>query len=141
DAMSRYAWAEAVDHFTAADTAQPLGPRDLEAFAEAAEWCDQRDHSLELYRRAFAGYQTTNERACAARVALHITYVHYQNREQAIASGWIRRAEQLLSDVPECAEHGQLHWLISLRASASGDSAAGLEHAEQALAVGTRVGD
>lgn len=141
EAMTRHAWAEALDRFEAADTQQGLVASDLRAYADAATWCSRPDLARELNERACTALAAQGDRPGAALAALALCQAHAGRQEMAIASGWLRRAERLLADLPEVAAHGRLAWTFSMIAQARGDQDASLEHAERALGIAERTGD
>ncbi|MCZ7686016.1 MAG: protein kinase [Sandaracinaceae bacterium] len=139
--MQRSAWAEALERFAAADSERALVPDDLRTYAEAAVWCARPDLARELHERACAALEAAGNRAEAALVALSLCQAHANQRQMAIASGWLRRAERLLTDLPEHTAHGRLAWTLSMIAQGRGDLDASLEQAERALGVAERTGD
>ncbi len=141
DAMKRHAWAEALGSFASADAAGVLSPHDLRTYADAAQWCARMDLVGDLNERAFAGLSAEGDRARAAEVALGLSSHHVHQRENAIASGWVRRAERLLAGQPECVAHGQLAWTRSMIAQSKGALDEALRHASEALAIAERTGD
>ena len=89
--------------------------------------------------RAYAGFRRDGELARAARIALWLS------REQAlvfgneaVASGWLARAERLLRDVAPGAEQG---WLSLARSERTRDPNESARLAEEALAVAETAGD
>jgi tetratricopeptide (TPR) repeat protein len=141
DAMSGHAWADALARFAAADSSGALSADDLLQYAEAAQWCTRTDLAIELLERACAAYTAAGDRGSAADVALRLAGIHLHRREMAIGSGWQRKAERMLQDIPECVAHGHLAWALSMSAQGRGDFDLALEQADKALAIGERTGD
>ena len=128
---ARVSFAEAVE---ATDS-----PEALDGLGRALWWLRESHEAVVARERAYAGFRRDGELARAARVALWLS------REQAlvfgndaVANGWLARAERLLRDVSPGAEQGWLDLARSERASAPAD-AAGL--AQAALAVAEQTGD
>jgi tetratricopeptide (TPR) repeat protein len=138
-AVARNGWTEAFDAYSSVET--QLRPADLEAFARIALLCSKPQRAIELNERAFAGYVAAGEQRAAARAAMALYQMHSNRRSKIASESWLRKAEQLLADQPECAEHGQLHWAFSMRDDARGDADAALAHATRALEIAENVGD
>lgn len=121
DACSRYRWDLAYERYRDLAAEGDLPFEDLAAFADAAWWTGRTDESLtvseQLYHRCLRG----DEAATAARLAIEIGFLWLLRGQPAIGSGWIGRATRLLHEIPECAEHGYLHYLEVLDAIERGD--------------------
>ena len=120
DAMSRHAWAEAMDTFAAADREAGLEPSDLERLGTASWWAGQPDAATEALERAFEGFVAAGQAGDAARVALALTYQAFRRQMGSIAGGWMARAEHLLESDPDSPERARLlvfHVLGALVAS------------------------
>jgi tetratricopeptide (TPR) repeat protein/tRNA A-37 threonylcarbamoyl transferase component Bud32 len=141
NAMQRHAWNEALAQFDLADKTARLEADDLSTYAIAAKWCSLPDRTRELFERAFNAFTNRGDKAHATEMALELCGHHMHLREHAIASGWFRRAERLIADVPESTTHGKLAWSRSMMAQGKSDLAASLEFAGQALAIAERTGD
>lgn len=116
DEVTHFAWREAFDLFAAADAVEPLGPDDLDRMAECAWWVGKMRHCIALRERAHAAYLKQDEVLRAARVAIELGDHHMDLLEFPTAWGWIQRAERLLEDQPEAAEHGWLKFTLGLMA-------------------------
>ena len=141
DAFGRHAWRTAYERLREADAASPLGAVDLERLAESAWWLGRLDEVLDAYERAYAIYQSAGQRRDAARAALQLSAELGHRQEHAVATGWLRRAERLLADEPESAEHGSLsraHFNHAMEQTKDFQTA--LRHAEQTYAIAERVG-
>jgi tetratricopeptide (TPR) repeat protein len=57
-----------------------------------------------------------------------------------VAGGWFQRAQRLLEDEPESAEHGFLEWAATMFAIAGGHDADARESAQRAFDIGQRFG-
>ena len=140
-AYSRHAWREAFDLLTAADAVGALPPEDLEALAQAAWWSGRLADSIAARERAYLLYIERGDRRGAARVALALAHDHEDKKADAISQAWHHRAERLLEEEPEAAEHGYLARARMRMASREGARERALELARQELDIGVRVGD
>jgi class 3 adenylate cyclase len=141
DAAARHAWREAFDLLGEADAREPLSPDDLATMAEAAWWTGRSDACISARERAFAAYLDGGNRVPAAGMAIALARDHKVRLETGISRGWFLRAERLLADQPESAEHGWLMRIKSMQAAAEGDLEGALELTRQALDIGMRTGD
>jgi len=140
EALSNRRWLEAIDLLPEAD-ATGVEAADLDAWGEAAWWVGRLGLAIELRERAFAAHMAANDRRHAAGTALALANDYSHRLESAIASGWVRRAERLLTDLPESPEHGYLQRPLIGAALARGEFAEALEHAERLLEIGERLHD
>jgi DNA-binding CsgD family transcriptional regulator len=140
DAARRESWAEAYGELRALDPAR-MGPRDLEALADAAWWLSRPQESLAARQRAYAGYVAAGEDARAALCAGRLCIEHLLRGDAALAAGWLRRAQRLLRDQPERVEHGYLALGEASMARARDDTGEAVAGAERATEVGLRFGD
>jgi len=141
EAALRHAWREAFDFLTQADAKEPLSADDLATVGQAAWWIGRNDACIGARERAFAAYLEAGDSTGAARMAISLARDHKVRLESGIFRGWVLRAERLLADQPETAEHG---WVLRIHASqavAEGDLERALELVRQALDIGIRVGD
>lgn len=140
-AFGRHAWRAAYETFRIADEADPLAPPDLERLGEAAWWLGRLDEVIAAFERAYAAYQAEGRRRDAARVALALAGEVGHKQEHAVAAGWLRRAERLLVDEPESAEHALLARAHLNQALERADFATALESARATYAIAERVGN
>jgi tetratricopeptide (TPR) repeat protein len=102
----------------------------------------QLEDCISARERAFAAYVEAGDRRRAAIVAIALAKDYYFKRASAIGTAWVNRAERLLSEEPDCGEHGHLERLRGVIAyEGAGDYGKALEHAERALEIATRFGD
>jgi class 3 adenylate cyclase len=141
EAARRHAWREAFDLLTEADGKEALSPDDLEVWAEAAWWIGRNDACIGARERAFAAYLEEGDPLGAARMAISLARDHKYRLESGISRGWLLRAERLLANQPESAEHGWLLRMHALQAASDADTERALELVRQALDVGMRVAD
>ncbi len=105
-AFENGAWQEAYEGLRSAGASEPLAPEDLEHLAEAARWSRHFDEMLDTFERAAAAYESTADYRSAARVAVKLTIEHYSRNADALAAGWMARANRLLEGEPPCYERG-----------------------------------
>jgi hypothetical protein len=141
DAVSRGAWYEAYDLFSALDTQARLGAADLERLGDAAGWTAHLDACIDARERAYAACMAGGEKRRAAGLALALARDYEHKLLGTVASGWLSRAERILADEPECPEQGYLARWRSLQALARGDYEQAVELAQQPIDIGTRQGD
>ena len=118
-----------------------LSPGDLELIAEATSWTGPTERCIDASERAFNGYLSGDDRSGAARVALRLARGYYLLSAGSVAGAWVKRAERLLEDEPECVEHGQLARLRGVAANTRGDVDAAHEELRRALEIARRFGD
>ncbi len=108
EAAGRYAWQDAFESFDGAGRAGKLDSADLLSLSESAWWIGEPHRAIQVREHAFAELMNAGLKVQAARVATHLFWEHLGKNSETIAMGWLNRAEQLLEDEPESAEHGWL---------------------------------
>jgi ATP/maltotriose-dependent transcriptional regulator MalT len=134
-------WQETFDSLSKLDATGALGAGELEALGEAAWWLGRMQECTSARERAVAAYMETGHPRVAALVALRLFYTSSVRGDEAIATGWLRRASRLLDGEPEGVEHGQLRLAKARVARSQGDQDGELTHAREAIEIGTRFGD
>jgi len=122
-------------------TGESLAPIDLEGAAKAAYLLGKESEGAELFSRAHEDFLNLGQVQDAARCAFWLGFMSLINGELARASGWLSRAERLLSDQPDCCEKGYLLLPIGYRAAHGGDGAAAHAAFVGAGEIGNRFGD
>jgi tetratricopeptide (TPR) repeat protein len=141
-ALARHAWREAFELFSKADAAQALSAEDVERLAEAAWWTGRIDDCIAAHERAYTAYMDQGAPRRAAMVAVHLAEDFFNRQAKSLGNGWLKRAERLLQDVPECVEHGvllRLHAVLALESEGNVDKALGL--ARRTCDLATRFND
>ncbi len=119
-AYARCAWPEARAAFHAAREQEELSAPDLYALGDTAWWMGSMDEALhdweEAYRRFLQGEQPRG----AAMTALSIAVNGFLRGDQTTGAGWMARAQRLLADEPESAEHGYVLYLLEVEARLGG---------------------
>lgn len=134
-------WERAFEALGALDASGALGAEDLEALGEAAWWLCRLPECIAARERSVAAHVADGRPRQAALVALRLFYTFSVRGEEAIASGWLRRAARLLDGEPEGAEHGHLSLAEARVARARGDGDRELDRARRAIALGHRFAD
>ena len=140
-AFERRDWRLAFDELSAADADEPLGPEDLERLGEAARWSRRSAEMFDAFERAAAGYQGAGDACSAARVAVRLTVEHWSRNGDALAAGWLARADRMLEDHPDCRERGMVLMCWAQAAIHGGDAATARGLSEQMVEFGRQLGD
>ncbi len=143
DAAQRYAWSEVVESLgQAVASGEAPTAQDLEVLGEAAWWTGSLEDSISARERAYSAYLSSGEKRRATVVAIALAKDYFAKGSGAVGKAWMQRAERLLEDIDECAEHG---WMARMRSvfalEGLNDSATALNEAERAYAIAERFGD
>jgi DNA-binding CsgD family transcriptional regulator len=128
---TRTPWVELYDELHGRKLSE-LAPEELEALADAAWWTSRVDEAIAARQKAYAAYAAAGNGPRAAYSAWFLFWDHVFRGEEAVASGWLRRAERHLGAEPECVEHGYL-------AFAHGEFALWRNQTDESLAAAERV--
>ncbi|HEV7762212.1 MAG TPA: helix-turn-helix transcriptional regulator [Acidimicrobiales bacterium] len=143
-ALAAGRWADAQAAFEAALTGGgPNAEADAAAaglgLAAALWWQGENQASVDRATEAYARFRRAGDGFGAVRAAvwLAITYTaNFANRPAA--SGWLRRADRLLADVPPGPAHG---WVAIARGYRMADLVEATALTERALDLGRAAGD
>lgn len=141
EAYEVHQWETALNRLKSVAASEPLSPEDAERMAWAAWWGGCYDELPDALEYAKARYSDTGDHRGAARMALQLAHWHFDRRHDAVSRGYAQKAARLLAEEPECGEHG---WQASLHAAAAvsrGDFETAKSCAEQAMAIGKRLGN
>jgi len=141
DAFARHAWRQAFETLSQAQQEQPLAVEDVERLGESAWWIGRIDECIAARERAYATYLDQGKPGSAAAVAVRLAEDFFRRQAKSLGNGWLKRAERLLQDVPECAEHGALLRLHAVLALDEGDVEKALGLARRTLDLATRFRD
>jgi class 3 adenylate cyclase len=141
EAASRRDWVGAYAAFSSSDAAGGLQPEDLELLAKSAWWTGSPAESIDARERAYAIYIERGDVERAAFTALTLRRELVAKGEGSLATGWLKRAEQLLDGEPESATQGYLAIAHGQLAWRRGELDHALEHMDRAVDVSLRVGD
>ena len=140
-AVSRVAWIEAYDLLSDLDRSGALSADDLGDLARACHWTGRMDECLGAWERAYGLYLEASETRRAGVAALELVRWHRHKLAPAVATGWLRRAERLLADDPECVEYGYLQLRRASDAMVAGDLGALARARTGGAEIGHRFGD
>ena len=140
DAYGRHDWAAARDRFHAARAEGELAPGDLDALADAAWWLGDFDEASAVLGEAYRRHLDDGRPRPAAMAAIGIAVNHFLRGDGVVGSGWLGRAQRLLRDQPEHAEHGYLLYL-ELEGALGGDPGAVVAMAGRVRDIGRRHAD
>lgn len=133
-------WGEALDLLGAVDPSL-LEAGDYILLADAAFWRGKMRESISARESAYRLSVSAGEVRRAAECAIKLAASYGDLREPALVSAWLKNAENALSDVPECREHGSL--LIQTAYQLAGGVIAGdpIATLERGLEIAARTGD
>ena len=140
-AFARHAWREAFETFATAQAERALAVEDIERLAESAWWIGRIDDCIAARERAYAIYMDRKQTRAAAAVAVRLAEDFFRRQAKSLGNGWLKRAERLLDDVEECAEHGALLRLHAIRALDDGELDTALGLARRTADVAARFHD
>jgi len=138
EAFGRRDWIAARAAFKDADG---LTADDVYAMATCAWWLGELDDALPLMQQAYALHVESGDAEAAAMVALDLGYTLTIRGDEALGSGWIRRAMNQVEHQPEGPVHGYLVYLdfeAALATSAFDDAMAA---ARRLRSMGGRFAD
>jgi DNA-binding CsgD family transcriptional regulator len=136
---TRTTWAELYDELHGRELTE-LAPEELEAYADAAWWTSRVDEAIAARQRAYTGYAAAGNSRRAAYSAWFLFWDHVFRGEEAVASGWLRRAERHLAGEPESVEQGYLVFARGERALWKQEVDESLDAAERLIDLGQRLG-
>src|SRR5882724_4502507 len=142
NAFARHAWREAFETLTNARAVRALAVEDDERLAESAWWIGRVDDCIAARERAYVTYMDQRKPRLAAAVAVRLAEDFFRRQAKSLGNGWLKRAERLLQDVPECREHGallRLHAMLAFDSEGDVEKALGL--ARRTSDIATRFRD
>jgi tetratricopeptide (TPR) repeat protein/tRNA A-37 threonylcarbamoyl transferase component Bud32 len=128
-AFARHAWREAFETLSKANAAGTLAVEDVERLAQSAWWIGRIDDCIAARERAYATHMEQKNPRLASVVAVQLAEDFFRRQATSLGNGWLKRAERLLEDVPECREHGallRLQAILALDSEGDVDKALGL---------------
>src|SRR2546428_5460498 len=140
-ALARHAWRTAFETLSGADAARSLAVEDLERLAESAWWIGRIDNCIAARERAYTAYMEQGNPRRAAVVAVLLAEDFFRRQAKSLGDGWLKRAERLLQDVPECQAHGALLRLHAILALDEGNVDKALGLARRTVDLATRFHD
>lgn len=140
-AFDRHEWMAAFDAFSSAASGAGMSADDWFAMADAAWWVGEIDVALDAWERAHRDFVEANALGRAAMAAMYIAAHSMERGDSAAGSGWMRRTQRLLAEVPEAAEHGYPIYFEVFAAMGSGDVDHAIEAAQRMQDSGRRFDD
>lgn len=134
-------WNEAFGFLSAADTAAPLEPADLELLAGAAYLTGRHDACTDAWTRAYQLFAGRAERERAAGCAFWLAFTLVNRGEMPPAAGWLSRGVELLDEVGDCVQRGYLQGLAGVTALMQGDVDGALAKLESAQKIAAEFVD
>jgi tetratricopeptide (TPR) repeat protein len=141
EACDRREWPAAFALLVEADERQELDGEGLELLAECARWVERNDRLVDALERAHEIHVACDDPRGALRTALALCYANADACHQAVAASWWKRAEELISRVPDGPERGLHAWFLGRKLGDQGDLDGHEESARQALEIAHRFGD
>lgn len=139
NAFERHAWAAAFNELTAVGLHSPLEVDDMERLAICAHLLGRIDESVATWESAHQACSQRGDPTRAARCAFWLAFVLLNHGELTRGSGWILRAQRLLSEAQiDCVEHGYLRYCASLRLALGGDVVGAAAGFAEAATIGDR---
>jgi DNA-binding CsgD family transcriptional regulator len=136
-ALAEGRWDAAVEGFEAI-LAQRRDPDALDALGRALWWLGRTIDGMEKRKDAYALFRRRGDMAAAARIALWLSHEHTAQGNDAVARGWLARAERICADLPPGPERG---WLALARTERTADPSLMESHAREALELARRHHD
>jgi DNA-binding NarL/FixJ family response regulator len=141
DAYAARAWLAAYEAFTAAEQEEALGAADADLLATCTFMLGRDDESAAWLERGHQRYLAEGDTLAAVHCAVWIGLNLASRGQIGAATGWLGRAQRLLDNEAECAEHGYLLLPVMFQHEAAGDFAAAAAAAGEAVRIGERFGD
>jgi len=118
-----------------------LSAEELEMLAACTLWLSETEEGVQTREKAYAAYSKSGRSIPAARVALDLVADYIEKGSSTVARGWLRRAERLLENEPECPEHGYLLRRQTADALGKSDFARAMELNQRCSDIAARVND
>jgi hypothetical protein len=131
EALAAGQWETAEAVFRSVDAVAGLSADGLEQWAQVLQYTGRGNLAIAPLERAVAAHAMAGARGNAARSALCLAHIEFEQRNFAVAEGWLQRASRS-SMVKTIPARQVLAWLASRMALATGDNATALDRAEQA---------
>ena len=141
EAYAARAWLEAYQALTAVEQDAALDARDVDLLATCAYMLGRDDESTAWLERGHQRYLAGGDKLAAVRCALWLGLNLASRGQIGPATGWLGRAQRLLENEAEGAEHGYLLLPVMFQHEAAGDVAAAAAVAGEAVRIGERFGD
>lgn len=134
-------WDLAAKYYLQADQQQGLMAGDLEKWVYATRCSGCSEEAIPPLERAVAAYAMSGDKQAAAHNALLLALIQFEQRNYAVARGWLKRSANYLNPEQKTVEHGLWEWLSSRFAAIEGNLDDAVQHARAAHDIGTHIGD
>ena len=135
-------WQTAYEALAAASVEIELGAEDLNRMGEAAWWTGRSDEGIAIREKAYGAYVLEGKNEAAALIAILLAESYKHRLAGAVSKAWLARAKGLLEGAEGTEAWGRLlRWESVVAFESEGDSARGLELADQVIAVGRQLND
>ena len=113
-------------------------PEALDGLGRALWWQGRTGEAIDRRKDAYALFRRRADHPRAARIALWLAHEYAAQGNDAVARGWIARAERLCAELPPGPEHG---WLALARTEQTPNPSQMQIHAREALEAARRYSD
>jgi DNA-binding NarL/FixJ family response regulator len=135
-------WPRARELFALAASLGELSADDLDAWADSAWWLGRVDESMQAGEWAHRLFVTEGRPDRAASAAAGVAVNLLLRGDTAAGSGWVGRAQRLLADLPEGAQHGYMRYMLEVEGGLDGpDLDSVITAARQISELGRRLGE
>jgi class 3 adenylate cyclase len=141
EALRGRRWTEARELIWAVRGERPLAPGDLELLAKVSYWSGDPEGSIAAREDAYAGYLEAGMQEGAAFCAITLAREHTARAEDAVAEGWLGRAERLLDRFVGSRPNGYLAIARADAARARSDFGQAFASLDQALEIADTTDD
>lgn len=141
NAYEQREWESAYQALQQLQSSRSLSAEEFEMLATSALWLSRFDDCIEMRERAFAAYLRAGRKADAARMALDLFTGHNYKNSRIVAQGWLKRAERLIAEEPDCVERGYLIRRHALAALGQGDHALAMDLNREVREIADRFHD
>jgi DNA-binding winged helix-turn-helix (wHTH) protein len=140
-AAAEHRWKDAARLFGNADPADQLTGEDLDGWALALQCLGKPSVAIPVLMRAVAAHSQAGNGDLAAAGAVALSTIHLEHGDLAVSKGWLARAQDLISAIPDSMTEGYLLWMQSRVAATEGDPQQAFDLADAAYNFGLRRGD
>jgi DNA-binding winged helix-turn-helix (wHTH) protein len=140
-AAAEHRWNDAASLYGNADIADPLAGQDLDRWALALQCLGKPSDAISVLVRAVTAHSQAGNDNLAAASAVALSTIHLERGEIAVSKGWLARAQELISAIPESLTEGLLLWMQSRVAAFESDTQQAFDLADAAYNFGLRRGD
>lgn len=134
-------WQDAMRAFKEADQIQPLDAASLERWGIAAQCAGDLASAVGPLERAAVVYSSRGAREAAARTLISLARIQMESLDLAVTQGCLRRAERLLSGLPQGEQHGYLAWMTARLHLNLGELSEAIRLAQEARDIGHVLGN